>query len=67
MALTLAEYLIEMNRLLPSIRRHPLKGLVPQSSRYDGHNCHVVVDCDCRELDHEDAPQALHAQTPEEE
>lgn len=65
MGKSLAELLDEMNAHLPKIRRHHNRGIMFHS-RYDGHNCHLVVDCNCRELDYEDAPTTLHAQTPEE-
>lgn len=67
MALTLADLINEMNAALPSIPRHPMKGIVPQSSRYDGGRAHLVVDTDCRELDHEACPQTIHATLPEED
>ena len=65
MAKSLSDLLEEMNRYLPKIPPHFNRGKMFRS-RYDGHSCHLVVDCDCRELDNEDAPQALHAQAPEE-
>jgi hypothetical protein len=64
-AKSLAELIDEMNARLPSIRPHFNRGKL-RKSRWDGHNCHLVVDCDCRELDNEDAPETLHAQTPDE-
>jgi hypothetical protein len=64
--MNLAELLEDMNAHLPTIRRHWNRGKMLREPKYDGHACHLVVDCDCRELDYEDAPQTLHAQTPEE-
>jgi hypothetical protein len=65
MALTLAEYLDEMNRHLPSIRRHPNRG-ERTNEFYLGHDVYVTIDCDLRDMN-EDAPQTIHAKTPEEE
>ena len=65
MGKSLSDLLDEMNDHLPTIRPHWNRGKL-RKSRYDGHSCHLVVDCDCRELDNEDAPETLHAQAPEE-
>ena len=65
MARSLADLLDEMNDHLPTIKRHHNRG-VKFESRWDGHSCHCVIDCPCQELDGEDAPQAIHAQTPDE-
>jgi hypothetical protein len=65
MALTLAEFIEQMNAALPRIPRHPSRGM-PQSSRWDGHNCHCVIDLEPKEIDHEACPSTLHAQVPDE-
>ena len=65
MALTLAELIEQMNAHIPLIPRHPCRGERTHEF-YAGHDCYVTIDCDLRDMN-EDAPQTIHAQTPEEE
>jgi len=65
MALTLAQFIDQMNAALPKIPRHPSRGVPFQPSRY-APSAHCVIDLEPKEIDHEACPPSLHAQVPDE-
>jgi hypothetical protein len=65
--MTLAELLEDMNAHLPTIRRHWNRGKMLHEPRYAGPCAHLTVECDCRELDGDAAPDRIHGALPNED
>lgn len=61
---SLADLLEQMNEAMPAFPPHHNRRKM-YHDRYAGPECHCVVDCDCRELDGDDAPDRIHAALPE--